>query len=286
MSRRYCPILCSLSYLVVNRQPSAVTGYSVTRCGPRLTNYEGRNTDNELRKKQMAEKTFFATDMNLLAEIRPLLAPFTRLYWLIGGAGTGKSTLSRALAAQTGIPRYDMDEHSFGDYGPRYTAQRHPATTAWFTAENPFGWMLSHNWENFAALYRASNVEMLDLFTADLQANYDPQRPLLVDGGITHPALLAQVLPPERIICLAIPPGEGARLWQSDPERRVMLEMTLALPDGEAAWRRFLDYDQQLHDLCVGESRAAGIVVLERDGKTAVDELTNQILQHWELLSA
>ena len=212
-----------------------------------------------------------------------MLAPFTRLYWLIGGAGTGKSTLSRALAAQTGIPRYDVDEHSFGDYGPRYTAERHPATHAWYTAENPFGWMLSLDWEHFSALYRASNAETLDLLAADLHANYDPQRPLLVDGGITHPALLAQVLPPERIICLAIPPGEGARLWQSDPARRTMLEMTLALPDGEAAWQRFLDYDQQLHDLCVGESRAAGIVVIERGQETAVDKLINAIINHWAL---
>lgn len=229
----------------------------------------------------MINSPLFAPNLDLLREIRPSLTPFTRLYWLIGGAGTGKSTLSRALAAQAGITRYDMDEHSFGDYGPRYTAERHPATHTWYTAGNPFGWMLSLDWDHFAALYRAANVEMLDLFAADLQANYDPQRPLLVDGGITHPSLLAQVLPPERILCLAIPPGAGAQLWQTDPNRRQMLEMTLALPDGEAAWQRFLDYDQKLHDLCVGESREAGICVIERGQETAVAELTRQIATCW-----
>jgi len=231
----------------------------------------------------MTDKPLFTTNHLLLQDIRPLLAPFNRLYWLIGGAGTGKSTISRALAAQPGVQRYDMDEHSFGDYARQYTPQRHPATTAWYTAENPFGWMLSHSWENFAALYSACNVETLDLFAADLSANYDPQRPLLVDGGITHPSLLAQVLPPECIICLAIPPGEGARLWQTDPDRRVMLEMTLALPDGPAALQRFLTYDQKLHDLCIHESRAAGILVLERDRETPVADLTTVIADHWQL---
>lgn len=231
----------------------------------------------------MTKPPSFPTNDHLLQEIRPLLAPFTRLYWLIGGAGTGKSTISRALAEEFGIVRYDMDEHSFGDFGPRYTAERHPATHAWYTAENPFGWMLSLDWNTFSALYRASNAETLDLFAADLSANYDPQRPLLVDGGITHPTLLAQVLPPERIICLAIPPGEGARLWQTDPNRRTMLEMTLALPDGKTAWQRFLDYDQQLHDLCVRESREAGIWVIERDGETDLKEIVATIDRIWNL---
>jgi hypothetical protein len=39
----------------------------------------------------------------------------------------------------------------------------------------------------------------------------------------------------------------------------------LALPDGAAMWRRFLEYDGRMTATIGRESRAAGIVVLPRD---------------------
>ena len=98
----------------------------------------------------------FTVDMDLLAETRRLLQPFEGIHWLVGGAATGKTTLSKRLAQQCGIPRYDIDEHTFGDFGPQYTPERHPATHTWSSAADPFGWMLSLEWEEFSAVYRAN----------------------------------------------------------------------------------------------------------------------------------
>ena len=227
--------------------------------------------------------TRFPADLELLAEAARLLSPYKRLYWIIGGAASGKTTLSRLISERSGMDRYDIDEHSFGDYAPRFTAERHPATYAWYTADNPFAWMLSHEWDEFSAVYKANNVETLDLFAADVAANCDPDLPLLVDGGITHPSVLGQVVAAERILCLAVSEGESARAWETDPDRIPMKEMTLALPDGEAAWQRFLDYDQRMHELCVDESRAAGIAVLKRAKGATADQMAARIADLWGL---
>lgn len=128
----------------------------------------------------------YATNEELIASARAVLWSRRNLRWLIGGSGSGKTTLSRTVAARTGIPVYDMDEAFFGRF--RFDPARHPATTAWFAAENPLDWMLSLSWEAFDALYRASNAEMLDLLAADLAGQ--PDEPLLIDGGVTHPSVL------------------------------------------------------------------------------------------------
>jgi hypothetical protein len=135
--------------------------------------------------------------------------------------------------------------------------------------------MLSLPWEEFDALYRATNAEMLDLLTDDLADR--PDEPLLVDGGITHPSLLARVMPVERILCLERAEAERAGEWETAPGRAAMKAEVLALPDGEAMWRRFLEYDRRMTETIGRESREQGIRVLAWDESTGVDKLVKTI---------
>jgi hypothetical protein len=215
----------------------------------------------------------FAIDNALLEEARKVLAERLALFWLIGGSGSGKTTISRALGARTGVAVYDMDEHVFGRY--RFDPQRHPATTAWFTAGNPLGWMLSLPWKEFDALYRAANAEMLDLLAGDLRDRSD--EPLVVDGGITHPSLLARIIPAERIVCLERAEAERAGEWETAPQRTAMKAEILALPDGAAMWRRFLDYDRRMTETIGRESRECGVRVLAWDETTGVESLAEML---------
>lgn len=216
----------------------------------------------------------FALDEALFHVARAVLGERRQLLWLIGGSGAGKTTVSRAIAAQTGVPVYDMDEAFFGRY--RFDPQRHPATTAWFTAENPLGWMLSLAWPEFDALYRASNAEMLDLLAADLAGRAD--EPLLIDGGITHPSVLARVIPLERVVCLEREAGAGAQEWEAAESRAEMRAAVLALPDGEVMWQRFLEYDGRMTATIGRESRELGITTLAWDSATSVEELMAAIM--------
>lgn len=199
----------------------------------------------------------FTASPALIDNARAVLAG-RRLRWLIGGSGSGKTTIARALSARTGVPVYDMDEAVFGRF--RFDPDRHPATTAWFTAANPLHWMLSQPWSEFDALYRAANAEALDLLAGELAGR--PDEPLLVDGGIAHPFVLARAVPARRILCLERDEPQRAAEWDTAAGRAPMKAEILALPDGAALWARFLDYDRRMTETIGRQSRTCGIRVL------------------------
>ena len=206
----------------------------------------------------------FSPNTAILDEVRSVLAGHPRIYWILGGACTGKTTVCRGISARTGIPIYDMDAHIYDTYVGRYTLDRHPASKTWISSEDPLEWALSQSWEAFTSVNRARDVEYLDLFAEDMRGKRKAD-PLLVDGGLTHPSILAQVMPPERIVCLEVEAGVSARLWDSDPGRAPMKRAILALPDPERAWSTFLAFDDLIAETILSESRRAGIAVVHRD---------------------
>ena len=210
----------------------------------------------------------------LIDAARSALWSRTHLRWLIGGSGSGKSTVAQAIGARTGILVYDMDAAVFGGRF-RFDPLCHPATTAWFTAANPLHWMLSQPWAEFDALYRAANAETLDLLADDLAGR--PDEPLLIDGGITHPCVLTQVIPAARIICLERDEAQRAAEWHTSPTRTPMRDEILALPDGAALWRRFLEYDQQMTETIGRESRACGIQILRWGEGDTVEQVGERV---------
>lgn len=216
----------------------------------------------------------FQVDPALLDSARPILAARPNLLWLVGGACSGKSTVARALSEQTGMPVYDVDAHTFGLF--EYDPVRHPATTAWYMSGDPFTFMLSLSWPEFDALYRAANAETFDLLAADL-ATTDPQQPWIIDGGVTHPSVLVQILAPDRIVCLAADAATRAGCWDAAGDRAAMQDRVIALPDGPALWQRFLRFDRLMEEQIVAESKAANIPVIVRDATTSVEETVRRV---------
>jgi hypothetical protein len=202
----------------------------------------------------------FPIDYELLAHARTKLAG-RPLLWIVGGAGAGKTTLCHALSAQHGLPVYDMDAHIYGSYHGRFDPVRHPANTAWSTAPDGLAWLLGMPWEEFDAFNRAALPEYLDLFVEDLDA-LAPSTTLLVDGGICTPALLCQAVPVDKIICLPAPAKSSAAVWEQDPERLAMKDALAHLPDPEAAWRTFLDFDARITQTISEECLNCGIAEL------------------------
>lgn len=222
----------------------------------------------------------FQPNQELLQRAGAILADFDQIYWVLGGAAAGKSTVCRAIAEQVGTAVYDMDAHIYGAYMGRYTPESHPASLAWFTAVNPLAFILSLSPTEFDNLNRAANVEYLDLFAEDLRQK-PLQAPLLVDGGLTHPSVLAQVLPVERIICLAVETAVSHHAWNHHPERADMKQSVLNLPNGAAAWAQFLAFDQQINETMHRESEAAGINILWRHPQTTAASLASTISSSW-----
>jgi len=212
----------------------------------------------------------FAIDTGLLDDVRQRFVGLN-VRWVLGGAGSGKSTVTQEVCGRTpSIDHVDMDAHIYGRFFGRYDRQRHPASCAWLLDDKPLDWILSlPTLHAYDAHQRAMTVEVLDLLVDDLRKT--PSTPVLVDGGLTHPSVLAEVLPATRIVVLAVDKDESRRLWTEDERRRQMKADVLMLDDGAHKWETFLACDAHLHDVMLQEAAAAGMAVVHRNGRSVDD---------------
>jgi hypothetical protein len=217
-----------------------------------------------------------AVNTDLLAAARRVLADRDRVYWVVGGAGSGKTTVCQALSARFALPLYDMDAQIYGGYHGRFSPDRHPVNTAWARAENGLAWLLAMSWDEFDGFNRAALAEYVDLLAEDLAAQ-PREAALLVDGGICNPALLVEVIPPHRIVGLAVPGMSSKDVWEGDAKRATMKEMVVQLPDGEDAWRTFLAFDERIHHTILTECHAAGVPICTRRPGEAVEPFAERV---------
>jgi hypothetical protein len=218
----------------------------------------------------------FTINNDLLIRSRAVLSKRNRLYWVVGGAGSGKTTICRTLSAQFNIPIYDMDEHIYGTYHGRFTQERHPVNRTWSMAQNGLAWLLDMSWAEFDNFNRAALAEYLDLLTEDIAAA-EPDASLLIDGGICNPALIAQVIPTRQIVCLARPERSSAEIWQETDERNSMKEIVYQLPKPEEAWRRFLEFDHLITKTILKECQENQISVCLRNEADTVGEFAEKV---------
>ncbi len=217
----------------------------------------------------------FRINETLLAQARTELSQREKIYWIVGGAGSGKTTICRALSARLGLPVYDMDEHIYGSYHGRFTAQGHPVNHAWSSSPDGLAWLLDLTWEEFNAFNQAALPEYLNLLCDDLRAA-PPEAGLLIDGGICNPAVLARAFPAERMVCLAVPGRSSEEIWNETEERRSMQEVMQQLPDPAAAWRRFLEFDEKITATILKECRESAVTVISRDESEPVEALAER----------
>lgn len=225
----------------------------------------------------MSKMEFMVND-TLLTEACSALSKRTQLYWIVGGAGSGKTTVSQALSTKFEIPIYDMDEHIYGAYHHRFTYERHPMNKAWSTSENSLAWLLEMTWEEFNHFNQAALPEYVDLLVEDIQG-MEPNGSLIIDGGISNPTLVAQVLPRNQIVCLAMPEQTSADVWEANEERRAMKALIYALPEREKAWLKFLEFDRWITQTILEESRGNDLAVCSRKKQESVDEFSARVAQ-------
>jgi hypothetical protein len=220
----------------------------------------------------------YTINTDLLTQARVALSGRDRLYWIIGGAGSGKSTICRALSARFSIPIYDMDAQIYGAYHGRFTTDRHPVNRAWSSAGDGLAWLLAMSWEEFDSFNHAALAEYLDLLTEDL-ADTDLSARIMIDGGIATPALLAQVIPPCQMVCLAVPEQSSAKVWNEPGERSAMKEAIFQLPKPEEAWRTFLEFDERITQTIRKECQEHAIPICSRGKTETIDGLAERVAQ-------
>jgi hypothetical protein len=160
-----------------------------------------------------------------------------------------------------------MDAQIYGAYHGRFTPDRHPVNYAWSTAPDGLAWLLDMSWDEFAQFNRAALPEYLDLLSEDLDTT-DVNASLLLDGGITNPALLAHVIPPPQIVGLASPTRASAH---------AMKEAIYHLAQPEEAWRKFLEFDDRITSTILKECQEHHIAVCSRDEGESVDQFADRV---------
>jgi hypothetical protein len=220
----------------------------------------------------------FTINAQLLAEVQATLSKREDVYWLVGGAGAGKTTICQELAKQVNLVIYDMDAHIYGTYHQRFTAERHPVNTAWAKSENGLAWLLDMTWDEFNNFNQAALPEYLDLLVEDLE-NTNSDTKLLIDGGISNPALVSQVLPYHQIVCLAIPQQKWANVWEENEDRQAMKEFIYQLPEPEQAWQKFLEFDRKITQTILKEAEESEIAVCMRNETESIAEYTARVRQ-------
>ncbi len=225
----------------------------------------------------------FSVDADLLAQCRAALWHQEGLFWIVGGAGSGKTTVCEILSATLEMLVYDMDAHVYGTFHARFTPDRHPVNTAWTTSPDGLAWLLGMSWAEFDAFNRAAFPEYVDLLREDLLA-MAPDGRLLVDGGISNPSLVAQVIPARRIICLSRPGMSSEEVWTETAERASMKDELGRLPNPEDAWSTFLEFDGLITGTILRECEASGITVYARDESESAEGVAARVAEALRLV--
>jgi hypothetical protein len=218
----------------------------------------------------------FIVNHNLLTQARAALSKRTKLFWIVGGAGSGKTTVCRVLSARLGIPVYDMDAQIYGTYHDRFTQEHHPVNKAWSTSQNGLAWLLDMSWEEFDNFTQAALPEYLDLLAEDLAVTR-PDTSILIDGGICNPSLIAQVISTRQIACLAVLEQSSTEIWEETDERSAMRDEIYKLPKPEEMWRKFLDFDNRITSTILKDCQENNISVCLRGKAESVEELAGRV---------
>jgi hypothetical protein len=218
----------------------------------------------------------FPVDESLAEAARSALRERTGLRFVVGAAGTGKTTVCTAMGERHRIDVLDMDARIYGAWHGRFDPGRHPASFAWSAAADPLAWQLALEPDAYLGFQAASTVEALDLLAAEL-SHEDPDRTLLVDGGFGSVAVLAAVVPADRVVCLTLPPVDQARVWTATVDRRAFLRMVAGVTAVADPVGRFLALDAHLARTMIRDAEAAGILVLDRSAADGIGPFAERV---------
>ncbi|WP_182897830.1 hypothetical protein [Microbispora sp. H10830] len=213
------------------------------------------------------------------ADLRRRLA---HVRWIAGGAGAGKSTVTRALAERHDVLVYDGDRAELG-YVHRCDSQRQPYLWALLRTSREDRWASRTAEEIFHAM-PSLHGETFGFVLDDLLA-LPADRPVLVDDFRTLPREVAPLVTrPEQAVFLLPAPEFRARALSArfaDPARA---RANWGDGDHAAALAKRLARDLLWDEEVRRQARELGLPVLPVDGSRGVAELAAELAAMFRLV--
>lgn len=198
------------------------------------------------------------------------------IYWLGGSPCSGKSTVSRQLAAEYGLTCYSVDD-ALGEQLKRLEPARHPALTGWLAKSWDERWLQPEDALLDEAL--ACYGEHFSLVLEDVLAL--PAEPVIVEGCALLPALVQQA---------GAPIGRGfwltptAEFLKTHYARRGFMHGILAeCSQPETAFANWMRRDARFAGWVAAEAQRCGYPVLWVDGSQAITATVQRIAAHFRL---
>jgi len=207
---------------------------------------------------------------------------FEKTFWIVGGACTGKSTLSGALSESLGFSLIDMDARIYGTWLSVYSADTFPENYQWIQQPNALEWALQQSDEEYLSYCNRVSLEYFQLLKIELSRLYN-QAGSIVDGGFSSLMPWVSHLDQANVVCLDVDRDVAVSEWNTDPDRVVFKQEIQALPSGEKKWIRFLELDALITSQLVVQANASGVPVIHARRVGTLETLVDQLKGLWEL---
>ena len=219
----------------------------------------------------------YTVNERLLEPCREILKNRKKLFWIVGGSCAGKSTFSMALSKKHNLLYFDMDQYIFGKYLNRYSKEIHPASWEWFNSKNPLDYALSFStWQENNNFNKATTAEQINIFCQDIK-EIDENQGIIIDGGISNPAILARVLNLSQIFAIHIEDDLFIKVWESCKERQSFKTMIFNLSSPKEKWDKFLKSNIYMNHEIYKECKDHKIKVFHRLEDTKLEDMIQKI---------
>lgn len=205
-------------------------------------------------------------------------AGLTRVYWVGGGSGSGKSTIARRLAEHYGLQLYSTDE-VMADHGGRLTPERAPALAKFLAMDMDERWV-ERSPQEMLDSFHWFRGEGFHLILEDLRA-LAANGPVVAEGFRLLPELVAPVLTERTRAVWLLPSPEFRRI--AFESRGSLWTIAGRTTRPERALANLLERDRLFTDRLRHATTSLGLPAIELDGSVGADALTARVARAFGL---
>ncbi|WP_328998289.1 hypothetical protein OHA18_28000 [Kribbella sp. NBC_00709] len=203
-----------------------------------------------------------------MTDLRGRLA---HVYWLAGGTGAGKSTISRRLADRFGLRRYDTDA-AMGDHNARSSPHETPYLQDFLAMDMDERWA-NRSPDVMLDTFHWFRGEAFGLIVEDLLSL--PVEPVVVEGFRLLPELVEPLLADRRQAVWLLPTPAFQRA--AFTERGSLWTIAGRTSRPERALSNLLERDRMFTERVAGETERLGLTGVAVDIGRTEDESVDRI---------